>query len=54
MTNDNTTDKTKQAQNKCAELQRKLILTNKWTDQDRKEWDRALFIILTERARQRK
>lgn len=53
MKDDNTTDKTKQAQNKCAELQRKLITTHKWTDEDRKEWDKAMFIILTERARQK-
>lgn len=53
MKDDNTTDKTKQAQNKCAELQRKLITTHKWTDEDRKEWDKVIAVILAERQRQR-
>lgn len=46
-------NKERKAQNICAKLQRKLITKHKWTDTDRKRWDKAIAVILAERQRQR-
>lgn len=46
-------NKERKAQNICAKLQRKLITKHKWTDTDRKRWDKAISVILAERAKSR-
>ena len=46
-------NKERKAQNICAKLQRKLITKHKWSDTDRKRWDKVIAVILAERARQR-
>lgn len=46
-------NKERKAQNICAKLQRKLITKHKWSDTDRKRWDKVIAVILAERRRQR-
>jgi hypothetical protein len=46
-------NKERKAQNICAKLQRKLITKRKWSDTDRKRWDKAIAVILAERAKSR-
>ena len=46
-------NKERKAQNICAKLQRRLITRKRWTDTDRKRWDKVIAVILAERSRQR-
>lgn len=46
-------NKERKAQNICAKLQRRLITRKRWTDTERKRWDKMIAIILAERAKTR-